>query len=82
VTKVFSHLGFQCSLDQFPSELLELTMLTNQILGFLVIGQQAVDQFVAYSHFFSSKNNGSFLQNDRLHKNSYTLVAYLHPNKS
>ncbi|MEY4144624.1 MAG: hypothetical protein RLZZ335_476, partial [Bacteroidota bacterium] len=44
---------------------------------FLVISQQAVDQFVAYSHFFSSKNNGSFLPNDRLHKNSYTLYSVI-----
>jgi len=61
------------SLDQFLGKLLQQAMLTNQILGFLVIGQQAVDQFVAYSHFFSSNSNSSFLQNDRLHKIPYTL---------
>jgi len=76
VAKVFSHLGFQCALNQFSGELLEQAMLTYQILGFLVIGQQPINQFVAYSYFFSSKNNSSFLQNDRLHKNSHTLVSY------
>jgi len=43
VAKVFGHLGFQRTLDQFLGELLEQAMLANQVFRFLVIGQQAVD---------------------------------------
>src|SRR5690606_12934758 len=73
VAKVFGHLRVQRSLDQFLGELLEHAMLADQVFRFLVIGQQAVDQFVAYGHFYSLQSDGSFLPNDRLHKNSYTL---------
>jgi hypothetical protein len=52
-------------------------MLAYQVFGFLVIGQQAVDQFVAYGHFCSLQSYGSFPPNDRLHKISYTLDAGL-----
>jgi len=32
-----------------------------------------VNQFIAYGHYGSLVKGGSFLPNDRLHKNSYTL---------
>ncbi|HUW29061.1 MAG TPA: hypothetical protein VMV97_10685, partial [Sulfuriferula sp.] len=47
---------------------------SNQVFRFLVISQQAVQQFVAYGHYSSFVQAGSFLPNDRLHKNSYTLT--------
>jgi hypothetical protein len=48
-------------------------MLADQVFRASVIGQQAVDRFVVYGHFYSLHSCGSFLPNDRLHKISYTL---------
>ena len=47
--------------------------------GFLVVGQQAVQQLGAYGFILQSsllQQDGSFLPNDRLHKNSYTLFFF------
>ena len=45
VAEVFSHLGFECSLNQHLGQLLEQAILANQVFGFLVVGQQGVGQF-------------------------------------
>ncbi len=42
------------TLDQFPGQLLEQAMFANQVFRFLVIGQQAVYQLVAFSYVTSS----------------------------
>ena len=49
-------------------ELLEEPVFPNQVFRLFVIRQQAVYQFVAYGHFSSFENIGSYLPLDRLHK--------------
>ena len=73
VAKVVGHFGFQRALHQLLGELLEQPVLADEVLGLFIVSQQAVDQFVAYGHCGSLVKCGSFLPNDRLHKNSYTL---------
>ena len=68
VPKVLSHLGFKGTLDQSFGQLLEKPVFSNEVFRFFVIRQQAVYQFVAYGHFSSFENFGSFLPLDRLHK--------------
>ena len=73
VTQVFGHLGLQCTLYQFLGEQLEQAVLTDEVFRFLVISQQAVDQFVRDGHLFAFPwECSSFLPIDRLHKSSYT----------
>jgi hypothetical protein len=65
---VLSHLGFEGSFDQSFGQLLEKPVFSNEVFRLFVIRQQAVYQFVAYGHFSSFENFGSFLPLDRLHK--------------
>jgi hypothetical protein len=51
-------------------------VLANEVFRFLVVSQQAVNQFVRCGHVSSFLKVGSFLPNNRLHKTSYTLCAY------
>jgi hypothetical protein len=48
--QVFGHLGFERALHQSLGELLEQAVFANEVFGFFVVSQQAVDQFVAYGH--------------------------------
>jgi hypothetical protein len=68
VTKVLGHLGFKGSFDQPFGELLEKPVFSNQVFRLFVIRQQAVYQVVAYGHFSSFGDEGSFLPLNRLHK--------------
>jgi hypothetical protein len=65
---VLSHLGLEGSLDQSFGELLEKPVFSDEVFRLFVIRQQAVYQFVAYGHFSSFEDEGSFLPLDRLHK--------------
>jgi hypothetical protein len=73
--QVLGHLGLQGTLHQSPGELLEQAVFTNEVFLRFVISQQAVYEFVAYGHYSSFSKYGSFLPNNRLHKNSYTLAS-------
>ena len=66
--------GFlQGTLYQFLGQQLEQAVLTDEVFRFLVISQQAVDQFVRDGHLFAFPLQcSSFLPIDRLHKSSYT----------
>jgi hypothetical protein len=68
VPKVLSHLGFKRTLDQSFGELLEKPVFSDEVFRFFVIRQKAVYEFVAYGHFSSFEDEGSFLPLDRLHK--------------
>jgi len=46
VTKMRFHLGIQRTFDQCLGELLEQAVLAYQVFRFLVVSQQAVDQFL------------------------------------
>lgn len=46
----------------------EESVFSDEVFRLFVIRQQAVYQFVAYGHFSSFEDEGSFLQLDRLHK--------------
>ena len=70
------HLRFQSFLDQQLGELLEQAVLANQVFRLPIVSQQTIQQllgycFLCYGHH-RSLGRGSFLPNDRLHKNSYT----------
>jgi len=68
VPKVLSHFGFKCTFNQPFGQLFEKPVFSNEVFRFFVIRQQAVYQFVAYGHFSSFEDEGSFLPLDRLHK--------------
>jgi hypothetical protein len=73
--QVLGHLGLQGTLHQSPGELLEQAVFTNEVFLRFVISQQAVYEFVAYGRYSSFSKYGSFLPNNRLHKNPYTLAS-------
>jgi hypothetical protein len=68
VSKVLSHLGFKGTFNQSFGQLLEKPVFSDEVFRFFVIHQQAVYQFVAYGHFSSFENFGSFLPLNRLHE--------------
>lgn len=86
VAEVVGHLGFQRLLDQQLGELLEQAVLANQVFRFPIFSQQAVQQLVGYCLLcyghHRSLGRGSFLPNDRLHKNSFTPAVALERRRS
>ena len=73
VAQMFCHLGLQGAFHQFLGELLEQAVLTDKVFRFLVVSQQAVDQFVRDGHLIANPLKcSSFLPIDHLHKSSYT----------
>lgn len=68
VPQVLNHLGFKGTFDQSFGQLLEKPVFSNEVFRLFVIRQQAVYQFVAYGHFSSFEDEGSFLPLNRLHK--------------
>ena len=65
---MLSHLGFKGTFDQPFGQLLEKPVFSDEVFRLFVIRQQAVYQFVAYGHFSSFEDEGSFLPLNRLHK--------------
>jgi hypothetical protein len=65
VPKVLGHLGLEGSFDQSFSQLLEKPVFSDEVFRLFVIHQQAVYQFIAYRHFSSFEDGGSFLPLDR-----------------
>ena len=61
---------FNRTLHQSLGELLEEPVFPNQVFRIFVIRQQAVYQFVAYGHFSSFENTGSYLPLDVYTKSS------------
>lgn len=72
VTEMLGHLGLERFLDQQLGQLLEQTVLANQVFGFLVVAQQLGYEFIGNGVFLGrhvgSGQGGSFLPNVRLHK--------------
>ncbi len=80
MAQVLSQLSVQSSLDQQLGQLLEQSVLANQVFGLLVAGQQARQQFFGYGVFLGP--HGAYGQADlrrrwivRLHKILHTLGA-------
>ncbi len=78
VAEVFGQFGVQGSLDQQLGQLLEQTVLANEVFRFLVVGQQARQQFFGYVVFLGA--HGAYGQAGlrrrlivRLHKILHTL---------
>ena len=65
--------GFKRTLPQTFGELLEEPVFPNQVFRLFVIRQQAVYQFVAYGHFSSFENTGSYLPLEIYKKSSARL---------
>ena len=53
VAQMVGHLGFQRPLQDRFGQLLEQTVLPDDILGFLVVGEQLVDQLLVDGHGIS-----------------------------
>jgi hypothetical protein len=78
VAQVLSELGVQCPLDQQLGQLLEQAAVADEVFRFLVVGQQAGQQFFGYVVFLGA--HGAYGQAGlrrqwivRLHKILYTL---------
>jgi len=54
MTQVLSQLSIQGSLDQQLGQLLEQSVLADEVFGLLVVGQQARQQFFGYVVFLGA----------------------------
>ena len=69
VAQMIGHLGLQGSFQDGFGQLFEQTVLPDDILGLLVVGEQLIDQLLVDGHgvFYISSSHG------RLHSSIYTL---------
>jgi hypothetical protein len=75
LSQMRGQLRLQRSLHDGPGQLLQQSVLPDQILWLLVISQQLVDQLLVHLH----RDLLSLIRKDRLHKMVYTLLVARFP---